>query len=253
MHNIIINADDFGKSREITAAILSAIEQKLCLDTTLLVNFEDAEYAANLAIENQIKENIGIHLNLTEGIPLTENIKKEKRFCNVEGLFHYNKNARIIHLSSSEKNAVYKELTSQIQKYKSFGIPISHADSHNHVHEEPGLLFLVTHIVKENKIPFLRLTNNIGPTSFTNKLYRNTYNSVLRFKQLNGTDYFGNTTEYINFRKHTTPNSITEIMIHPGKIVIDQIIDTYSNENLSLSLPAIIKGNNLISYSQLKR
>ena len=253
MHNIIINADDFGKSREITFAIFSAIEQKLCLDTTLLVNFEDTEHAANLAIENQIKENVGIHLNLTEGIPLTESIKKEKRFCNEEGIFHYKKRERIIQLSNTEKNAIYEELTSQIKLCKSYGIPISHADSHNHVHEEPGLLSIFTRVIKENKIPFLRISNNIGPTSFYNKIYRNTYNSVLAFNKLKGTDYFGSTSDYISYSKSKTNNSISEIMIHPGTIVHEQIIDTYSNENLSLSLPEIINGNNLISYSQLKR
>jgi predicted glycoside hydrolase/deacetylase ChbG (UPF0249 family) len=252
MHNIIINADDFGMSKEITLAILFAMEQKLCLDTTLLVNFVDSENAANLAIDKQIKQNIGIHLNLTEGIPLTDNIKKEKRFCNEEGLFHYKKRERIIHLSTTEKKAVYEELTSQIKLCRSFGIPISHADSHNHVHEEPGLLFIFTQVIKENKIPFLRISNNTGPTSFTNKMYRNTYNRVLAFNKLNGTNYFGSTSDYSNFSRSKTNNSITEIMVHPGAIIQDQIIDTYSNENLSLVLPEIINGNNLISYRQLR-
>jgi chitin disaccharide deacetylase len=253
MHNIIINADDFGKSKEITSAILSAMDLNLCLDTTLLVNFEDSFHAASLAIDTNKKNNIGIHLNLTEGTPLTDKIKKEKRFCNEDGLFHLNKNERIICLTSSEKSAVYDELTSQIHLCRKYGIPISHADSHNHIHEEPGLLFIFLNIMKKEKIPFLRITKNIGKTSFSNKVYRDSYNSVLSFSHLAGTTHFGSTTDFMISPPSKKKNSITELMIHPGAIRNDQIIDTYSNDNLSLKLPEILKGNNLISYSHLKR
>ena len=253
MHNIIINADDFGMSREITAAILSAMNRNLCLDTTLLVNFEDAAHAASQAIDLKIEKNIGVHLNLTEGKPLTENIKKEKRFCNEEGLFHYTKHERIIALSTTEKKAVFEELTSQIHLCRSFGIPISHADSHNHVHEEPGLFFVFIHAIKKEKIPFLRITNNLENTPFANKMYRNTANTVLSLYNLKGTDYFGSTSDYFKYPNTKKNNSTAEIMIHPGAINQGQIIDTYAKENLSLNLPEIIKGNNLISYDHLKR
>jgi len=253
MHNIIINADDFGKSKEITFAILSAMDLNLCLDTTLLVNFEDSYHAASLAIDTNKKDNIGIHLNLTEGNPLTDNIKKERRFCNEEGLFHYSKNERIICLSTSEKRAVYEELTSQIHLCRSFGIPISHADSHNHIHEEPGLLFIFIHTMKKEKIPFLRITKNIGTTSFINKVYRESYNSILSLSHLAGSDHFGNTSDFVIFPPHPKKNSITELMIHPGFIKNDQIIDIYAKENLSIKLPEIINGNNLISFNHIKR
>lgn len=251
MQNIIINADDFGMSKEITTAILLAMDQNLCLDTTLLVNFKDAERAANLAIDSNKKDNIGIHFNLTEGIPLTDKIKKEKRFCNDEGIFQYKKQERIIALTSSEKNAVFEELTSQVHLCRSFGIPVSHADSHNHVHEEPGLFFVFLHVIRKEEIPFLRLTNNIGTTSITNKLYRKAYNTALALYNLDGTHYFGSTSEFVGFPKSNDTKTITEIMIHPGAIINDQIIDTYSKENLSLNLPQIIQGNNLISYHHL--
>ena len=251
MQNIIINADDFGMSKEITSAILSAMDQNLCLDTTLLVNFGDAERAANLAIDTNKKDNIGIHFNLTEGIPLTDKIKQEKRFCNDEGIFHYKKQERIMALTSSEKTAVFEELSSQVHLCRSFGIPVSHADSHNHVHEEPGLFLVFLNVIRKEKIPFLRITNNIGATSITNKLYRKAYNTALALYNLDGTHYFGTTTEFVAFPKTNDTKTITEIMIHPGAIINDEIIDTYSKENLSLNLPEIIKGNNLISYHQL--
>jgi chitin disaccharide deacetylase len=253
MSNLIINADDFGISKAVNYAIMAAMDSNICTDTTLLANFDESENAANLAISMNRTDRVGIHLNLTEGLPLSLKIRNEPRFCNQEGYFHNKKLKRIVLLSKSEKVAVQEELTSQIRLCRKFGIPISHADSHNHIHEEPGLGLLVMDILKNENIPYLRLTNNIGETSFVNKIYRNTYNLVLGFKGLALTEYFGSITNLSNYTKMIDENSVVELMIHPGKIIDNQILDVYSNENLSLLLPQIIDRNKLISYSQLGR
>lgn len=253
MSNLIINADDFGISKAVNYAIMAAMDSNICTDTTLLANFDESENAANLAISMNRTDRVGIHLNLTEGLPLSLKIRNEPRFCNHDGYFHNKKLKRIALLSKSEKVAVQEELTSQIRLCRKFGIPISHADSHNHIHEEPGLGLLVMDILKNENIPYLRLTNNIGETSFVNKIYRNTYNLVLGFKGLTVTEYFGSITNLSNYTKMIDENSVVELMIHPGKIVDNQILDVYSNENLSLLLPQIIDRNKLISYSQLGR
>jgi len=249
--SLIINADDFGKSRDINEAIMAAMDSNLCKDATLLVNFENSTEAAYMAIAANRKNNVGIHVNLTEGYALTNKIKNESRFCNNEGLFHYKREKRIIHLSKSEKIAVYEEIESQIRLCRSFGIPISHADSHNHIHEEPGMLMIILHVLKNENIPFVRMARNIGKTSILNKIYRNAYNSVLFFNNLVGTNYFGSTSDFRVSKRSVIPNSIAELMIHPGKIINNNIFDLYSNENLSEIVPEIIAGSKLISYCQL--
>lgn len=253
MHKFIINADDFGKNRDINQAIISAMNSNLCMDTTLLVNFEESSNAAKLAIENNKKNDVGIHLNLTEGYPLTNNIKNEKRFCNNKGFFHNKKHKRIILLSTSEKRAVYEELTSQIHLCRKYGIPISHADSHNHIHEEPGLFLIFLNILKRENIPFLRIAKNVGKNSYLNKLYRNIYNTLLSSSKITGTNYFGSISDYYISKNKIQEKSIIEIMIHPGIICNDHIIDIYSKENLSIRLPEIIDGNTLISYYKLHK
>jgi len=253
MSNLIINADDFGISKAVNYTIMAAMDSNICTDTTLLANFDESENAANLAVSMNRTDRVGIHLNLTEGFPLSLKIRNEPRFCNQEGYFHNKKLKRIALLSKSEKIAVQEELTSQIRLCRKFGIPISHADSHNHIHEEPGLCLLIMDILKNENIPYLRLTNNIGETSFVNRIYRSTYNLVLGFKDLTVTEYFGSITNLNNYAKMIDENSVVELMIHPGKIVDNQILDVYSKENLSLLLPQIINRNKLISYSQLGR
>ena len=251
MNKLIINADDFGLNQEVNLAIMTAMELNLCTDTTLLVNFEDSEKAAALAISNNRINHVGIHFNLTEGYPLTNKIKNEKRFCNSEGVFHFNKKTRIIYLSKTERIAVYEELISQIKLCRKFGIPISHADSHNHIHEEPGLFHVFMEIVKQEKIPFLRITNNLGKTTFINKIYRNSYNAILNYRKLAGTDYFGSIANLTNYEKKIPEGSIIELMIHPGRIFNNEIYDVYSKENLNLNLSQLMDGSKLISYQQL--
>ena len=251
MKNIIINADDFGKNKEINYAIMDLMDSNLCTDTTLLVNFEDSAHAAKLAISKNKRQHVGIHLNLTEGFPISQKIRNERRFCSEEGFFHYKRGERIFSLSSSEKKAVIEELTSQIHLCREFGIPISHADSHSHIHEEPGILFLLLEILKKEKIPYLRLTNNMGKTSFINKLYRSSYNLILIFNKLAGTNYFGSTSNLTSYKKIINKNSIIELMIHPGQTRENQVYDVYSKENLSVILPDLIIGNKLTSYNQL--
>jgi len=251
MSNLIINADDFGISKAVNYAIMAAMDSSICTDTTFLANFDESENAARLAISMNRADRVGIHLNLTEGRPLSSKIKNEPRFCNREGYFHNKKLKRIVQLSKSEKIAVLEELTSQIRLSRKLGIPISHADSHNHVHEEPGLGLLIMDILRNEKIPYLRLANNIGETSFVNKIYRGAYNLILGFKGLTVTEYFGSVSNLNDYTKRIDENAVVELMIHPGRIIDNQIVDVYSNENLSLLLPQIIERNRLISYSQL--
>jgi len=251
MNKLIINADDFGLNREVNSAIMTAMELNLCTDTTLLVNFEASAQAAALAISNKRINNVGIHFNLTEGYPLTNKIKNEMRFCNSEGIFHFKKKTRIFYLSKTERIAVYEELKSQIKLCRNFGIPISHADSHNHIHEEPGLFHVFIEIIKQEKIPFLRITNNLGKTTFINKFYRNSYNTILNYSKLAGTDYFGSIANLTNYGKKIPEDSIIELMIHPGRILNNEIYDVYSKENLNLNLSGLMNCSELISYHQL--
>jgi len=248
MIKFIINADDFGKSKEINLTIMEAMDLNLCKDTTLLVNFADSLNAAELAIQKNWKNNVGVHLNLSEGYPLTSDIKKEKRFCNDDGLFHYKKNKRILRLTTSEKKAVYFELSSQIHLCRKYGIPISHADSHQHIHEEPGMLQIIMNIVKHENIPFLRITQNLVKSFVVNSIYRNISNFNLSRNNLAASKYFGSTSDYYQVKDKIQQNSIVELMIHPGTIIDNNVYDIYSKENLSLQLPEILKDNILISY-----
>ncbi|MBQ1453116.1 MAG: ChbG/HpnK family deacetylase [Ruminococcus sp.] len=89
---IIINADDYGLNERNSKAIAQAFENGLITNTTVLANGEYLDEALALAREKNFFDKLGVHLNLTEGEPLTEDIKSCPRFVS-GGVFNkvYNK------------------------------------------------------------------------------------------------------------------------------------------------------------------
>ena len=71
MKLLIINADDFGMAAGVTNAIVDCHNNGIVTSTTLMTNMPDAERAADLS--RPLKAlGVGVHLNLTEGRPLTD-------------------------------------------------------------------------------------------------------------------------------------------------------------------------------------
>ena len=130
--DIIINADDFGLNDHASKAIAQAFREGRITDTTMIATGGYFDEALALAKEQGFLDRIGIHLNLTEGEPLTEDILRCKSF--VENGSYHHRNNRWKPLSAFEKQAIYKELSAQIEKIRRTGITITHADSHHHIH-----------------------------------------------------------------------------------------------------------------------
>ena len=83
--NIVVNADDFGMSRQTNEAILQAFEKGLISSTTIMANMPAFEEACQLARQHHLQRRIGLHLNVTEGKPLTADIADCPRFCDAGG------------------------------------------------------------------------------------------------------------------------------------------------------------------------
>src|SRR5262245_6224862 len=61
---IIINADDFGRSRDETDAVIACYTAARITSTTAMVFMQDSERAADVA--NRLGMDVGLHLNLTQ-------------------------------------------------------------------------------------------------------------------------------------------------------------------------------------------
>jgi len=83
--NIVVNADDFGASRQTNEAILQAFEKGLISSATIMANMPAFEEACQLVHQHHLQRRIGLHLNLTSGKPLTAGIADYPRFCDAGG------------------------------------------------------------------------------------------------------------------------------------------------------------------------
>ena len=80
MNNLIINADDLGLSESVNDAIIYCLKNEYIDRATLMVNMPGTQDAINKIISNSLQDKIGLHINLTEGRPLTTKIINTE-FC----------------------------------------------------------------------------------------------------------------------------------------------------------------------------
>ncbi|HVM89474.1 MAG TPA: ChbG/HpnK family deacetylase [Puia sp.] len=232
LNRFIINADDFGKNAEVNAAIYTSFKEELISSVSMLANMDGFHEAVDIANrDKEFAKNIGIHINLTEGYPLTDSIKKCKRFCHSNGYFIYNRNQPVFFLNKDERLAVYDEIKAQIKKLIDAGIRPSHADSHHHIHTEWGVLSVIIPVLKEYHISKIRSCRNLGSKNLLVKeVYKNAFNFYLKnIKGYAFSGYFGSIDDLMQSSYFVNAkNQLVEIMVHPmfdasGNLVDDDM------------------------------
>ena len=212
---LIINADDFGWTKSCTNAIYEAYRRGMITDTTMTANGDAQETALRLIREDaKFADCIGIHFNLTEGRPLTERIRRQRRLVSGEGFNGYFRDRRtnFIPLTPEEKRAVREELEAQVQKLIGLGVAISHADSHHHVHTNLQLCGIFSSVMKQYGIRKCRLHKNAHSYDRIHDLVWNAYNRWLQ-RQFITTDYMGGILDYTE--PYLQYRGIMEVMVHP--------------------------------------
>lgn len=249
---IIVNSDDFGLSVAVNEAILNSINAGMLTDTTMLVNKEGFDDAVQKIASHQVfHDKIGLHINLTDGKPLTDGIKKCARFCNADGMYIYTRSTPVWSLLPNEKKAIYTEVKAQIERCKTNNIKLTHIDSHHHVHTEWGILNVCLHASREAGINKVRLSRNIGGgISKVKQLYKSAFNFYIKnIAGFKTTQYFGDVDD-MEINRPLPPNAILELMVHAMYGDNGQIVD-YNQKSLFEQVSRIISGHQLISYSQL--
>lgn len=148
----ILNADDFGLSKDYNKAVLEGYNNGFLTSTSLCANGQAFEAAVNDILPDCPNLGLGVHLNIIEGKALTKcNLLTDKN-----GIF--NGGYLYFIINSNRKDfleQVEAEFRAQIEKVKKFA-EIDHIDSHVHTHAIPAIFRLTCKLAKEYKIPFIR-------------------------------------------------------------------------------------------------
>lgn len=140
---IIINADDFGRHAEINRAVEEGLVHGCLRSATVMPG--GAAFAGAIDIARRHEElGLGVHFTLVDGHPIlpTEEIPS---LVGAEGDFLPDHTALLKRYLKGGVNLeeVRRELAAQLQKVEATGIPISHVDSHQHMHTLPGIIDIV--------------------------------------------------------------------------------------------------------------
>lgn len=205
---LIVNADDFGISKGITLGIIEAHKMGIVTSTTLMCNMKDSEYAINIAKDNE-KLGVGIHLVLTAGYPLSNDVKS---LIDMDGKFlKYDKLE-----GSCNIDDIRKEFRCQMNKFLSFGLKPTHIDTHHHIHSMDKVFQVVKELALEYDLP-LRLLDERPIEN---------YEGIKRTEKFNGDFYDIPAIEVSGFKdligKYKDVEGVLELMCHPG--YLDQYI-----------------------------
>ena len=236
-NKLIINADDFGYSDNINAAIVSCFQKDIINSTTIMVNMEGFDEAVKLAREHGFADKIGLHINLTEGKPLTD--FSGTGLIDENGVFIMEAISNpLIFFSHITKNKIKYEIREQYNKLVASGITPTHFDSHQHVHILPYLVPLFIEFTKEKKQK-IRIVTIPMRKNFFIIVYNLLLNSRLKRNKINFSDKFGNIryfNYYLDKKKNFKP--VFEIMVHPA-FKGDKLVDYFFNTDIEQKISHI--------------
>lgn len=157
---LIVNADDFGRSNSINAAVVRAHREGILTSASLMVNEPACAEAARLAKENR-NLGVGLHLSLVCG---TSALSPEE----IPGLVDSNKNFSNNAVSSGLrffflpklKTQLQKEMEAQFEKFRATGLFLDHVNGHLNIHLHPIVFGILMKNAERWGIRHLRLTSD---------------------------------------------------------------------------------------------
>ena len=233
---LILNADDFGLTPGVNAAILRAHRQGILTSATLMANAASFDEAVSIALATPTL-GVGCHLVLVGGRSVAP-ARDVESLVDREGNFPRSLGQFVARVSTGAIRSVHieRELRAQIEKILRAGISPSHFDTHKHTHVHPRVLNALGRVAREFRItairkPIERLRHAIASQSQPGQLLAASaarsvslkFRSLSRKYGLRSPDNFLGlaATGFVSavaLRKliETLPPGQTEIMLHPG-------------------------------------
>jgi len=154
---LIVNAEDLAGNAAINEASFALMEAGVVTSSTVIANGPAFREAA-AAIKQFPNCSFGVHLNLTVFPPLTANrglapvLDRHGRLS--QKLFD-------VPVTAGLRDALIQELIAQVQRAVDAGIPVSHFDSHQHIHTLPKLFSVLKAVQRHFGIRRMRSTINL--------------------------------------------------------------------------------------------
>jgi predicted glycoside hydrolase/deacetylase ChbG (UPF0249 family) len=153
---LIVNADDFGLTESVSRGILHAHQNGIVTSATLLAN--GIAWEMSIAASKQAPRlGIGVHLNLSEGIPVSPTFRVQT-VVDAKGRLHLTPTRlwKAVVQRQVRLGDIETELRAQVMRVVEAGIKPTHLDGHLHIHILPRVSEIVVRLAREFGIVAIR-------------------------------------------------------------------------------------------------
>ncbi|HTS58293.1 MAG TPA: ChbG/HpnK family deacetylase [Terriglobales bacterium] len=167
MRRLIVNADDFGLTPGVNRAILEAHTRGIVTSATLMANASAFDHAVQLA-RSAPSFDLGCHIVLVDGWPVLPGAEIPSLLDGGrQGEFERNLSSFAARAIRGRLNPeeVEREAIAQISKLQAANIPVSHIDTHKHLHALPQILRPLLRAAKACGVSAIR--NPVGRIAFS--------------------------------------------------------------------------------------
>ena len=160
MRRLIVNADDFGRSRSINEAVVRAHREGILTTASLMVNESACDQAVALAKEHP-RLGVGLHLTLLCGhsslapaeIPGLVNERREFSNHPAGAGFRYFAQRQL-------RDQMRREIAAQFERFHATGLALDHVNGHLQMHLHPTVFSLLMEHTADWGITNVRLTRD---------------------------------------------------------------------------------------------
>ncbi|MFN9721067.1 MAG: carbohydrate deacetylase [Planctomycetota bacterium] len=258
---LFLHADDFGMSRCITDGIIDALAKGVLTSTSVLMNAPQVEYSLGrwnwleeercagrlqTGLRRQcgdtalMKFDLGVHLNLTQGRPITagypsELLDQHGCFAGIGTVFRKLWSSR-----ERWRSAIQSELAAQISRLIDYGIRPTHLNGHQYVSLVPLVSSLIPELMQRFEIRVVRVALERNPwnallirghrvlrtaLSLVKRHYASRFHRLIQNAgiahpaQFFGTSHAGRIQLPVlqRFLESAVPEASCEIGLHPGR------------------------------------
>jgi predicted glycoside hydrolase/deacetylase ChbG (UPF0249 family) len=160
MPELIINADDYGRSPRVNRAIELTAQAGRISSLTVLVNMPSAPEVVDLVRRLPPDVSIGLHLNLTEGRSIVDRSQIPSLVSANGAFWGPAQFVRRLLTGRISAHDLHHEILAQIRVLQGLLGAFTHFDSHHHVHRFPAVLKALAWAVGETYAPRRIRTNS---------------------------------------------------------------------------------------------
>lgn len=229
MKRLIVTADDFGYSSFVNRAIIHCFRKGIVTSASFIANTQYFSESIRMLRQNK-KLDIGLHVNLTEFFPLT----RAKTLTGTNGKFLDKNEWHNGYCSNADRHEIENEIESQIIKFLSSGLNLTHINGHNHIHVFPEIIDIIVKLAKRHGIRYVRLpderiinknqrlSDEIQKRNVLAKFSKAARNKIIKNRLETTNSFYGildmNNMDF--YRMSLILDSIedgtTELMVHPA-------------------------------------